>query len=166
MELDGHRPALRVQPAGELVVARGPVEVVGDVVLTSPQELDRRPHRLGDLDRLGDEVDVDPPPEASAEEGGPHRDLLEREAARLGGHPRGHLLELGRTVDEAGVLADIGREVHGLHRGVGEEGQLVFGHELLGGAGQAGLHVALLLEHRARPGRGRPEAGGDSGGVE
>ncbi len=166
MELHRHRPALRVEGAREPVVARGPVEVVRHVIFARPHELEGGPHRLRDLHRLGDEVHVDAPPEATAQVGGAHGDLLGLEARHLRRHSRRHLLELGGAADQARVLADVGREVHRLHRGVGEEGQLVGGLHGLCGALDGGVHVALLLEDRAGPGRGRLEGGGNAGGVE
>ena len=135
VELQDHRPALRVERAGELVVARRPVEVVGHVVFARPHQLDRpAAHGLGDLHRLRDVVHVDAPSEAAAQEGGAHGDLLGLEAGDLGGHAFRELLELRGSVDEAGVLPHVGREVHRLHGGVGEERQLVVGLHGLGRA--------------------------------
>jgi hypothetical protein len=57
---------------------------VRHIVFARPQKLDRAAYRLGDFDRLRDEIDVDAPPESSAKEGGAQGDLI-RLAADVNG---------------------------------------------------------------------------------
>ena len=64
----GNRHALSVEAGGEPVVVVGPVDVVLDVFFAGPNHLDRTIDLLGDLHRLGDEIHLEPPAEAAAEQ--------------------------------------------------------------------------------------------------
>ena len=64
----GDRLAVRVEAGGNAVEVIGPVHVVLDVLLAGPHDLHRTVHLLGDLDRLGDAVDLEPAAEAAAEQ--------------------------------------------------------------------------------------------------
>ena len=57
-----------VEAGGDPVVVVGPVHVVLDVFLAGPDDLDRAVDLLRDLDRLHDEVDLEPAAEAAAQQ--------------------------------------------------------------------------------------------------
>ena len=65
----GDRACRSVIEAGaDAVVVVGPVHVVLDVLLAAPDDLDRVLRLLGDQRRLQDEVELEPAPEAAAEQ--------------------------------------------------------------------------------------------------
>ena len=64
----GDRHAVLVEAGGEAVVVVRPVHVVLDVLLAAPHDLDRVLRLLGNQRRLDDEVELEPPSEAAAQE--------------------------------------------------------------------------------------------------
>ena len=150
MQLQRRRLARAVQCPRHLVDARRAVEVVRHVVFARPDQLHWRAHCLGDLDRLRHVVEVDPPAEAAAEEGGLHGDLRGLEARDRRRHALSQLLELDRANEQRRVLPHVGGEVHRLERRMRQERQLVVRLDRLRGALHAGLHVALPLDHGPR----------------
>ena len=160
------RHALSVEAGGEPIVVVGPVDVVLDVFFAGPDHLDRTIDLLGDLHRLGDEIHIEPPAEAAAEQMVMHPDLLGRNAGHLRGGGLGAGRDLGAHPYVAAVLAYLDRAVQGLHRGVREERHLVDRLDLLGGAGHRLGDIALLARDRPRLLRGRLELLHDIGGTE
>ena len=126
----GHRLAGGIEAGPQGVTARRAVLRVAHVVLAGPHHLDGRAGGLRRLERLPEEVQLEPPPEAPAQVRRVHFDLLGRHAADSGAQPLGSRLELRRGPDVYAVGADVRGAVHRLHRGVGEERQLVHGIEL------------------------------------
>ena len=63
-----------------------------DVLLAGPDHLHRPVDLLGDLHRLGDAVDLEPPAEAAAEQVVVDADLLRRQPGDLGGGRLGCVL--------------------------------------------------------------------------
>ncbi len=166
----GDRHALSIEAGGEPIVVVGPVDVVLDVFFAGPDHLDRTIDLLGDLHRLGDEIHLEPPAEAAAEQMVMNADLLGRQAGHLRGGGLGAGRDLGAHPDVAAVLAYVDGAVHRLHRGVREERHLVDCLDLLGGAGHDLGHIALgralLARDHARLLRGRLELLHDIGGAE
>ena len=125
---------------------------------------------LGDLHRLGDEIHLEPPAEAAAEQMVMHPDLLGRQAGHLRGGGLGAGRDLGAHPHVAAVLAYVDGAARRLHRCVREERHLVDRLDLLGGAGHDLGHIALgralLARHHARLLRGRLELLHDIGGTE
>src|SRR5438046_4566722 len=64
----GDRLALGIEAGGDAVKVIRPVHVVLDVFLAAPEHLHRPGHLLGDLHRPGDEIHLEPPAEAAAQE--------------------------------------------------------------------------------------------------
>ena len=67
MIAEGDQPARGVEAALEKVEAGGPIEVVLDVVLAAPDELDRRARAPRDPGGLGHEIALQAPSEAAAD---------------------------------------------------------------------------------------------------
>ena len=139
------------RPAEKPVVVVRPVHVVLDVFLAAPHDLDRVLRLLGDQRRLDDEVELEPSPEAAAQQVIVDAHLLKLQPERLG---RGLLRDgrdLGADPDVAAVGRHLHRAVDRLHGRVREEGRLVDGVDLRRGACQRRDHVALVLGDCARP---------------
>jgi hypothetical protein len=66
--LEGDRSAVLVKSGRDPIVVIGAIDVVLGVFFAQPDQLDRAVHLLGDLGGLYDEVDVQAPAEAAAEE--------------------------------------------------------------------------------------------------
>ena len=100
---------------------------------------------LGDQRGLHDEVELEPAPEAAAQQVIVNAHLLRLQPERL----RDGLLRDGGDLRADPDIAAVRRHLHGavhrLHRRVREERRLVDGFDLGRGARQRGLHVALVL---------------------
>ena len=83
MNSSGDRSAVLVQTCRESIVVVRPIEIVLDVLFTSPHHLDRTRDLLRDLHRPDDEIDLKPTAEAPAEEVIMDVDFLRRKAGRL-----------------------------------------------------------------------------------
>ena len=103
----GDRHPVRIETGGHPVEEVGPVHVVLDVFLAGPDDLHRAVDLLGDLDRAHDAVDLEPPPEAAAEQMIVHHDLLQRQPGGLRRGGLGTAQDLGADPDLAAVLAHV-----------------------------------------------------------
>ena len=119
--------SLRSQRSRNGVEHSRPVEVMTEVLLSRPDELDGLFHRHRDDERLFDEVREQPASEPAADEGTMNEDLVRGEAGDLGGNRLGHLDTLRRCPDLATTLGNVRRAVHRLHRGVGLKRNLIRG---------------------------------------
>ena len=141
----GDRHALRVEARGEAVVVVRPVHVVLDVLLAAPHDLDRVFGLLGNQRCLDDEVELEPSPEAAAQQVIVNAHLLNLQSERL---CHGLLRDGGDLRADPDVAA-VGRHLHGaidwLHGRMREERRLVDGFDLRRGACQRRDHVALVL---------------------
>ncbi len=148
-----------------MVVAEGPEEVMLQVVLAGPQELDRLAGRLRDERRLADEVIAEATAEATTRTGHVDRDgrpwqAGERmhHALRAGGalHRRDHAGALRLDVHEGVLWLERGvrHERHPIPRFDGSRGGLARRGEVAVVAHHASLareqFVALAVERRAR----------------
>ena len=96
-----------------------------------------------------DEVQLEAAPEAAAQVGGVHLDLLGRHSADLRAEALRPGLELRRCPDVHTVGPDVGGAVHGLHGGVGEERQLIDRLDALRRAAECAVGVAVMSRHYA-----------------
>ena len=141
---------LLVEPGGNAVEPIRPVHVVLDVFLTRPHDLHGTIDMLGDLDGADRAVGLQPPAEAAADQMIVDDDLLRRQACGLRGHRLDTRHRLAADPDFALILAKVHRAVHRLHRGVGQERNLVGRLDLGGGARHGLVGVTDVLRHRAR----------------
>ena len=117
------------------------------IVFPGPDELYGFTDGFGNLHGLGDEIDIDTATKTAAEKGGVNLYFFFGEPRDLHRNTLGHLRKLGGAVKVAAVGAHVGREIHGLHGGVGQEGQRVARFELPGGTGHGGIDIAFFIEH-------------------
>ena len=100
---------------------------------------------LGDERRLDDEVELEPPAEAAAQQMIVNAHLLRLQSERL----CHDLLRDGRDLRADPDIAAVGRHLHRavdrLHRRVREERGLIDGFDLGRGVGQRGPDIALVL---------------------
>ena len=162
----GDRHSLRVQAGGDPVVIVRPIHIVLDIFLAGPHHLHGAGDLLRDLDRPDDEIHLEPPAEAAAQEVVVHLHSLFRQAGQLrsrslgeGGHLRAH-------PDIAAIGAHVDRAVHRLHGRMREERQLVDRFDLLSGARHGLGDVAVVARDHARLLGGRGQLPDDIGSAE
>ena len=149
MVLPRHDAAGTVHAAAQAVHARGPVEVMLDVVLARPHDLDRRGDGLGDERGLAGVVRLEPAPEATAAAGHVHRDAVRRNAGHAR-HDRSRVLgALRRQPELAPVAPHVRDAAQRFHGHVREERQFVRGLDPHRRRGKAGVHVAITTQLRA-----------------
>ena len=102
----------------------------------------------GDLDRADRTVGLQPPAKAAADEMIVDDDFFGRQTGCLRRHRLHARHSLAADPDLARILADMHRAVHRLHRGVGQERQLIDRVHFGDGAGQRLVDVADILRHR------------------
>ena len=106
--------ALGIDGALQEMKAARPVVVVLQVVRAVPCQLDRRPDPLGDRDRLGHRIRVEPTAEAAADARDVHLDLLGIDSEDLGRKLARGVGVLRRGPDLRPVPLDVGEAVLGL----------------------------------------------------
>ena len=121
---------------------------------------------LRNLDGANDAIDLQPPAKAAADQMIVDHDLVQREASGLRRRRLGARDNLVADPDLAGVLADMDRAVHRLHRGVRKERNLVGRLDFGGGVRQGFGAIADALRHRPRIERRLFELTRDRIGVE
>ena len=97
-----------IQSGSESVVSGRAVVVVLDVVFPRPDYLDRRVHRFGDFNGIGNEILFRAAPESSAQECGMHPDFIGGQAGELHRGIVGPGLTLGSDPDITFILAHMG----------------------------------------------------------
>ena len=137
-----------------------------DVLVAGPDHLDRTVDLLRDLRRLEDEVHLQTPAEASAQQVVMNLDSVPRQAGRPSGCGLRAGLDLRPHPDVTAVLADVDGAVNRLHRGVRQKRHLIDRLDLPGRTRQRFGDVAVLARDRARLARGRCELLDDVGGAE
>jgi hypothetical protein len=144
-----HRQALRVETSRHAIVESGTIHIVLNVLLPRPDDLDRTVDLLPDGRGLRDEIHLEPPAEAAADQMVVDGDFLRRKSGDLGGHglrPRNHL---GADPDVAAVLPHVNGAVDRFHGSVGEEWELIDGVELRARASQRPGDVSFIAHDRA-----------------
>ncbi len=74
---------LLIETCSETVVVIGPIDIMLDVLFPAPNDFHWPIDVLGDRDRLGDAVNVEPSPKAAAEQMVVNLDLLGRKPGHL-----------------------------------------------------------------------------------
>src|SRR5881409_565507 len=133
----------------DAIIVIRPVHVVLDVFLAAPEHLHRAGDLFRDLHGPGDEIHLEPPAEAAAQEMVVHPDLGLRQPGHFGGGVLSEGRDLGSHPDVAGVAAHVDGTVHRLHGGVCEERLLVDRLDLLCGAGHRRSDIAILARDNA-----------------
>ena len=146
----GDRLAPRIQSRGDPVVVVGPVDVVLDIFLAGPDDLDRPLDLLGDADGLGHVVMLEPPAEPAAQQVVVHHDFLQRQAGDLGRGRLGSALHLRAGPHLAPILPHVDGAAQRLHGGVRQERRLVDRFDLSGRSADRRRRVAFLPGHHAR----------------
>ena len=167
----GHGLAAGVQAGLEARDRRRTIEVVRGVLLARPDHLHRAAgHGLGDGGGLGHEIDLEPAPEAAAEQRHLQVHLAFVDAQDPGHHAAGDVGHLGRRPAGGRAILHEHGAVDRLHRHVREVGRAVLGRHRLGCAGQGRLHIAtgkvgeaIVAIQRRRKFSHQPGAG-DRGG--
>ncbi len=95
------------------------------VVFARPDHLDRRTHGLRSFDGGGNEVDVETPAKAAAEQRREDPHLLRLEPRRGGRRGLRHLLNLRAHVQVAAAGFDVGGAIHGFHGGMRQQRQVI-----------------------------------------
>ena len=140
-----------VEGAGQLALRDRMIGAVLHVVFARPQQLDRRArHLLGDRDRLPDIVGHAAPAEAAAEHQLVHLAFFGRQARGFQHRGERRFAVLRSGPDLAFVRRIKRRGVQRLHRGVVLVRIVVDRLDLLGGAGDRGLGVAVLVADEGR----------------
>src|SRR5881397_1217102 len=121
----GDRLALGIEAGRDAIIVTRPVHVVLDVFLAAPEHLHRAGDLFRDLHRPSDEIHLEPPAEAAAQEMVVHPDLGLRKPGHFGGGVLSEGRDLGSHPEVAAVRPDVDGAVHRLHRGVRKERLLV-----------------------------------------
>ncbi len=124
-----------------------------DIFLARPYDLHGTVDVLGDLDRAGDAVHLEPPAEATADQVIVDDDLFERKAGSLGRCRLGPRDRLGADPNFDPVAADVSRAVHRLHRCVREERNMVSRLDLRRGTRHRAVRIADFLRNGPGPER-------------
>src|SRR5208337_5557148 len=101
----GDRLSLFVETSGDSVEPIGPVHVVLDVFLASPNDLHRTVHMHGDLDSAGDAINFEPTTKTAADQMIVDHDLVQRESRRFGRSGLGSSDSLIADPNLAAILA-------------------------------------------------------------
>ena len=160
----GDRLALGIEAGRDAIIVIRPVHVVLDVFLAAPEHLHRAGDLFRDLHGPGDEIHLEPPAEAAAQEMVVHVDLGLRQPGHFGGGVLSEGRDLGSHPDVAAVRPDVDGAVHRLHSGVREERLLVDRLDLLSGAGHRRGDIAILARDNSRFLRRRCQLLHDVGG--
>ena len=140
-----------IERAGQLALRDRMILAVRHVLFARPHQLDRRArHLLGDQHGLPDIVGQAAPAEAAAEHQLVDVALVGRQAGGLQRRGERRFAVLRAAPDLAFVGRVERRGVHRLHRGVVLVGIVVDRLDLLGGAGDRGLGVAVLVADEGR----------------
>ena len=140
-----------IERAGQLALRDRMIHAVLHVLFARPQQLDRRArHLLGDRDRLPDIVGLAASAEAAAEHLLVHVAFVGRQARRLQRRGKRRFAVLRAAPDLAFVRGVERGGVERLHRGVVLVGIVVDRLDLLRGAGDRGLGVAVLVADEGR----------------
>ena len=121
------RHTLCVQPGCKTVIVIGTIDVVLNVLFTTPHHLNGEIDLLGDLHSPGDTVDVEATAEPAAEQVVVDPDLLQWQTGDGGCGGSGAGCDLRADPDIAAVGANVYRAVHRLHSGVRQKRQLIDG---------------------------------------
>ena len=154
MLLPGVQLAAAVDGALQLVIAAGAEEVVGEIVLALPLQLDRRPHLLGDGGRFHHVVIHQPPAKAAAAARLVDDDIVFRQAHHLGHHGLAAVRLLGRNPHFQDAVMPVGRGVHRLQRRVRDESVIVIGFHHVRRLGEGGIDIADIGVGLGREGPG------------
>jgi hypothetical protein len=131
---------------------------VSDVLLASPQELDRLADRLGDQHRLMDIVlDRTAPAKAAPEHRPVQDDLFGRHFGSCRCCSKRAFAALRRRPHLDLVRGDVRRAVLRLHGRVCQIRRGIFGLDALRSRGERGVDIAVLAHHRGLR-RGEPAA--------
>src|ERR1700737_44114 len=120
------RHSLLIETGGYPVGKVWAIHVLLNIFLTSPDDFDRALDLLCNLHGASDAVDLQPAPKTSANQMIVDDHLVQRQACGLCGcrlRPRDDLIT---DPDLATVLANMNRAIHRLHRGMGQERNLIF----------------------------------------
>src|SRR5438128_413207 len=145
----GDRLALCIQAGSDPIVVARPVHVVLDVLLATPDHLYRAGDLLRNLHGPDDEVDLESPAEAAAQEMVVHLDLGLRQPGHLCRGGLGECRDLCSHPDVAPVGPHVDGAVHRLHCSVREERLLVDRLDLLRGTRHRCGYVAVLARDHA-----------------
>ena len=156
MIAEGDQSAHAVESALEKVEAAGSIEVVPDVVLAAPDELDRRPRALRDPGGLGHEVAAQAPSESAAHPRHVDRDVPLGDPERRPDQSRARSGDLRRRPEHDLAVRIMRGAVLRLETDVGEErigvGRL---HDLCG-ALKRRCDIAVAAQNRRRRFAGKP----------
>ena len=122
-----------IDAGAETVHAGGAVAIMREVVFAGPDELDRPLDTTRDLQRLMIKRYAEAAAQASTHEGDVDGDVALVDAQDFGGVLLGSSAVLGRGPYLAAAILEPDGDVHGLHRGVGEERKLVDALDAFGG---------------------------------
>ena len=145
------RHSLRIQCDARAMQIHRPVIAAADIVLAAPDRFHRQTRRLGDFDRLADEIRCRccPASEAAAKKHRVDLDLLGRQPGDSGRHHLIEGLELRAGPDLAGIGTDLHRAVQRLHRRMREIGHHVLKIHCLVGFCQGRGNIACGHHRRA-----------------
>src|SRR6516162_8299949 len=144
----GNRHSLLVETGGQPVEPIGPVHVMLDVLLARPDDLDWTVALFGDLDGANDAVALEPAAKPTADKVIVDHDLVRWQARGFRCGRLDACNGLAADPDFAGVLANMHRAVHRLHRYMREKRELVGCIDLGDGACQGFVDIADVLSHR------------------
>ena len=114
--LPTQRPSLLVEGGLHTVGVKRPVEVVGHVLFTAPDQLDRVSNLACDGHCLGDEVEFQTPTECATDQLVVHLDFFHGQPGDLGRRLLGEHRHLGADPQLAGIFTHMGHAAHGLKR--------------------------------------------------
>ncbi len=161
-----HRRAPWIKAGRDPVVVVRAIDVVLNVLLAGPHDLERRIHLLRDAHGLGHVVHLEPAPEAATEEMVVDHDLLQREPGDLGRRSLRAAQHLRAGPHLASILPHVDRAVHRLHRDVRQERRLVYRFDLRRRAGERAHGVAVFPRRHTRGLRRLREPLHDVGGTQ
>jgi len=133
----------------QAMVGGGPIKIVANVILASPDDLDWSVSVAGDQGGFDGVVLNEAPTEASADEGDVDSDALAGNAQCLSNGLRGRAGNLCGRPELASAIADMSGAIRRFHRGVRQEGDFVNRFELFCRAGMGLLEVAIAAQHGA-----------------
>src|SRR5262245_8352679 len=100
----GDRHSLVIEPGGQSIEEARAIHVVLDVFLPGPDNLHWTVHMHGDLHRTGNTVNLEPPPEAAADQMVVDRNLVLRQAGDFRGRRLSARHDLRADPDVATIL--------------------------------------------------------------
>src|SRR5215472_2603572 len=145
--LPGDEVAFGVEAGLQLVISRGAVEVVADVVFAGPDDFDGSSGGAGNERGFDGVVLYEAPAEAAANEGDVHLDAVFGNAESLRDAGCRRVGNLGGRPQLAFAVAEMRGAVDGLHRGVREEGNFVVGFDGLGGTRMGLVEVTVIANY-------------------